>query len=295
MKYPSIHALRMLAFLAVVLRIAAPADAQRPRSAYAPARRPMFARRIELEKLVRSSADSVPDESSRRPPTLSLLEKLANGRARLQSEFAASETWNGPGSARASRHIQGIQSLLEASQDERRKQMDQMNVMLERLETMIIVEPTARVANATKTLQPNIDSFHDNQSSEHVADDAPSDETPVDATGRAVDRLRLADSLFGSEKFELARDIYLKLHELPSHANDRVWIEYQVASCHRNLADTSNAQKFYRYVVGSQDDTLAGYARWWLQAMQEKQDADRALNQISHSITETGQANHGDN
>lgn len=268
------------------------------RSPYATQPPFMPSRRSDLEEITRPPEAAPVEESSRRATVGSLLDQLLEAREQLNREVSALEPIDRAPSHFVSPTIEEIESLLNDSQVRRRGQTDRTRQLLNRLDVMLRVESKT----LRKTAQPRSIGERKLSTGGHSGEvenkSKPSEEgmsgTPVDLTGDAVDRLRLADALFGSGDFKLARDIYLQLRESPQHAADHRWIEFQIASCYRNLGEYQNAEKFYRMVVGSKAETiLADYARWWLDAIQNKKDVEKTLGQIKESVINEGQ-NHGD-
>jgi tetratricopeptide (TPR) repeat protein len=251
-----------------------------------------------IEEIIRPPEASPIEESSRRMTVGSLLDQLLEARGQLDREMSALEPIHRPPTQSASPTIKGIETLLNDSQLRRRGQTERTRQLLNRLDIVLRVESSiprkiaqSRSINENKPSKDG-DTGGTGSGKPHQEDAA--SVTPVDLTGAAVDRLRLADALFGSGEFELARDIYLQLRDSPLHTPERAWIEFQIASCYRNLGEYRHAERFYRMVVGSKEETaLKGYARWWLDAIQNKKDVEKTLGQIRESVIIEGQ-NHGD-
>lgn len=94
---------------------------------------------------------------------------------------------------------------------------------------------------------------------------------PEIITESAVDRVALADSLFGSDQFEIALKLYLELNATRHDPATRMWIRYQVAACSRRLHNYDQARKYYRIVAGDKSDSLyPKLARWWLDVIQRR-------------------------
>jgi len=94
---------------------------------------------------------------------------------------------------------------------------------------------------------------------------------PEIITESAVDRVALADSLFGSDQFEIALKLYLELDATRHNPATRMWIRYQVAACSRRLHNYDRARKYYRIVAGDKSDSLyPKLARWWLDVIQRR-------------------------
>lgn len=95
---------------------------------------------------------------------------------------------------------------------------------------------------------------------------------------KAVDRPRLADSLYGSEQYELALRIYRDLSKDEERIDDRIWYYYQMAGCLRHMEEPSQAAKFYRTVAGAGgNDYLASQSKWWLQHLEKNTQLAEAV------------------
>ena len=106
-------------------------------------------------------------------------------------------------------------------------------------------------------------------------------------TDAAVDRLSLANNLFAVGNMELAAQIYTELLNAGADPYDKVWIQYQLASCHRRLGDAKQAEKLYRMVAGSKDGPYwAARARWWLANLKKSSRYVERQNRLSVALDE---------
>ncbi len=108
---------------------------------------------------------------------------------------------------------------------------------------------------------------------------------PVVVTESPVNRLKLADSLFGAGDTELAQRIYEKipLSEMPP--DERAWVQFQLASCHRRLGRTGDAEKLYRVVASySENSPLSETSRWWLDRIHARRKLTTSLQQINDTL-----------
>ena len=97
-----------------------------------------------------------------------------------------------------------------------------------------------------------------------------------------VNRLRLADNLFGAGDTKTALQAYsaIKLNEISEI--DQAWVQFQMASCHRRLGDIPKAEKHYRIVASYQSaGTIADAARWWLDRLEAKKELTLALSRLT--------------
>lgn len=107
-----------------------------------------------------------------------------------------------------------------------------------------------------------------------VDDEAPAETSPafspsqVDAialTNQTVDSLALANNLYGTGEYSLALKIYSKITQSEMLQEDKIWIRFQIANCHRRLGNFKEAQRGYRVVTTAAADSWMGdTAHWWL-------------------------------
>jgi hypothetical protein len=118
-----------------------------------------------------------------------------------------------------------------------------------------------------------------------AAQDAQSELFPKGIVDEPVDRLALADSLFASGQIDLALQAYRQVDGSVLAGEDRLWIEYQLANCHRRLQDYSEAERRYRQVAGEKEGGMyATQARWWLDSMTARRALEADLQRISQSL-----------
>lgn len=111
-------------------------------------------------------------------------------------------------------------------------------------------------------------------------------ESPLPVTDDVVDRLALADSLFGSGRVKLALGIYLKAKSEQLSDPERAWVHHQIGNCYRRLGKTSDAERNYRIVVGlAGEEPLGRYARWWLDQTSETEKLRKRLGSLQAVIT----------
>jgi hypothetical protein len=122
--------------------------------------------------------------------------------------------------------------------------------------------------------------------SEHVAPvDGPSAQATETLVGASIDRMALADSLFGNGQSDLALQAYSSIELLKQPVADRYWIEYQIANCHRRLGNLAEAEQRYRRLAGLVDaGWCAVHARWWLDALSTRAALQHDLDAIRTSL-----------
>ena len=100
-----------------------------------------------------------------------------------------------------------------------------------------------------------------------------------------VNRLRLADSLFGALKTESALKAYESLETDSLDQVDQIWIQFQIASCHRRLGAVEKAEKHYRIVASYKTvDVAVEAARWWLDRLHARDELKGKSASLSESL-----------
>jgi hypothetical protein len=108
-----------------------------------------------------------------------------------------------------------------------------------------------------------------------------------------IDRLALADSLFAGGQIDLALQTYQEVDSTALTGEERLWIEFQLASCHRRLRDFPEAERRYRQLAGQMDGGLyAAQSRWWLDAMTTRRALEADLQRVSQSLQSLEQQRH---
>jgi len=102
-----------------------------------------------------------------------------------------------------------------------------------------------------------------------------------DDDNEPVDRISLADNLFGTGETELAMRVYSEVEPITVSASDRLWVRYQLACCHRRQGASSEAESMYREIANSPDaPDLAMSARWWLDTIQRRKRLEQREQQL---------------
>lgn len=102
---------------------------------------------------------------------------------------------------------------------------------------------------------------------------------------KAVDRLELANSLFAMGRTESALAVYGQIEQAGLSEEDRIWLDYQMASCQRRLGNVAEAEKMYRRVVAANpDSTWSKYSRWWLDLLRDRNKVQTELSQLQDVI-----------
>jgi len=97
----------------------------------------------------------------------------------------------------------------------------------------------------------------------------------------AVDRVKLADMLFRNGDYETALQHYRSAAKLELEQSDRDWVNFQIASCLRNLGKLSEAAAIYRELIAStQSKELAKAAGWFLDVIRWRSEMKQALENL---------------
>lgn len=119
------------------------------------------------------------------------------------------------------------------------------------------------------------------QPNEHVVE-------AIAITDSPVDRMSLANNLYGAGEYELALKGYLELdnsNTLPPQ--EKVWIQYQIGSCHQHLGDTSAAQRSLRRVAAVEQQSPWGkHSRWWLHTNERTNRLQSEIEQFQLEMTQ---------
>lgn len=114
---------------------------------------------------------------------------------------------------------------------------------------------------------------------------------PVEILRSPIDHVALADNLYAARSYGLALEAYQAAAKGTGPAASRRWANFQVANCYRHLGQTGEAERQYRRVAGDKDaGQLNDYAKWWLQAMEQRSQLSSQLSQLKTSLEATPQA-----
>lgn len=101
-------------------------------------------------------------------------------------------------------------------------------------------------------------------------------------TAKSLDPVREGMALFRESDFESARLIFQRIDPatLPSK-EDRAFVRYMIASCHRRQGRTGDAEVIYREVANSRDDEfLASYATQQLSLISSERELQAQLGEL---------------
>ena len=107
-----------------------------------------------------------------------------------------------------------------------------------------------------------------------------------------VDQLAFANNLYGTGETGLALEIYQKLNKSKLVPDQVVWVEYQMANCHRLLGDKQAAERGYRIVTSRDKSSWVGSnARWWLEVADRTRRLKDRTDRIVVSLKELQDGN----
>jgi hypothetical protein len=100
-------------------------------------------------------------------------------------------------------------------------------------------------------------------------------------TGKPVDSLALANALFGAGDYEGALKAYGQVNLTGMRPDERVPVQYLIATCLRRQGKTDEAAKLYREIAGSKgDEMVAELAQWQLQSMRWRRDMEEQIKDL---------------
>ena len=104
----------------------------------------------------------------------------------------------------------------------------------------------------------------------------------TDATpGVMVDEIRAAMNRFRDNDFETARRTFRLIDPALLGNEDRAFVRYMLACCHRRLGNLTDAETIYREVANSPDDEfLASCAVWQLSLIRSEKELLAQLEQL---------------
>ena len=104
----------------------------------------------------------------------------------------------------------------------------------------------------------------------------------------AVDRLRLANNLYGSNEIKLALDVYQRLDKSALAPLDQLWVEYQIGNCHRRLGNRQESERSFRIVTSRDKASWIGEnARWWLDVADRASRLESQVLSLKQALDET--------
>jgi tetratricopeptide (TPR) repeat protein len=104
--------------------------------------------------------------------------------------------------------------------------------------------------------------------------------------GGPIDRIALADNLFALGENLIALEMYSQVNVEFLSTADKVWVEYQSAGCLRRLNRIPEAQERYRRLVAQQDEKwLSDLSRWWLNRIDDREEAVQELANYQRLLT----------
>ncbi len=123
--------------------------------------------------------------------------------------------------------------------------------------------------------------------------------SPIAVTS-TVNAISLADNLFAAGDTKTALRKYQALTKQTLPVAQKRWVIYQVASCYRRLGDIPAAEVIYRELAAEADDDtvktkVPTHARWWLDALQRRKEAQDRLERVRFTIANMEQENRDDN
>lgn len=147
---------------------------------------------------------------------------------------------------------------------------------------------TPDVADSEQDEQPEVISIPADQPFDKATDDDTMPPTPYSESGIAldgdvlvdgpVDRVALGDNLYAIGEYPLARDMYNKADRDSLPQDQQFWVQFQNASCLREMGDLKAAKEQYRIVAGQEEaDWLQRSSIWWLDMIDRREELQREI------------------
>lgn len=200
--------------------------------------------------------------------------------------------------------IQGkLEQLKQALKEKERRQMEALIHSLPKPEVAVVPnEKPIDISPKPDDPPPKQDQVKDATASDPKVDNPPVPTPPIEnvkadfpiptiepepalVTDKSINRLKLADSLFGSGETELAAKIYGEFDLTKLDSTDRSWVKFQIASCHRRMGKSAEAESLYRALAAEKDaGVYAETARWWLDRISTRKTLESTLLQINQAV-----------
>ncbi len=101
-----------------------------------------------------------------------------------------------------------------------------------------------------------------------------------------VDRVALADNLYRVKEYKLALDIYAEVDVRQLSDDQQFWVQFQTASCHRQLGDLPAAREQFRIIAGQPESGWLGRSStWWLNTMRDRAELEEQLSSMQELIS----------
>lgn len=106
--------------------------------------------------------------------------------------------------------------------------------------------------------------------------------TKIDTTPSVlVDEIRAGMNRFRDNDFETAKRTFQLIDPTTLSNEDRAFVRYMLACCHRRLGSTTEAETIYREVANSPDDEfLSNCAIWQLSLIRSEKELKTQLEQL---------------
>lgn len=93
-----------------------------------------------------------------------------------------------------------------------------------------------------------------------------------------VDRVALGDNLYAIGEYTLAMKMYNEADRNSLPRDQQFWVQFQNASCLREIGDLKAAKEQYRVVAGQEDaDWLQRSSIWWLDMIDQREELQREI------------------
>ena len=152
-------------------------------------------------------------------------------------------------------------------------------------------DPTTEANDPRKRFSELMDSLTRDSSTQQATEEPPPQTGPgylaaTTVLDSPVDRLRLADNLFATGEVQLALTMYEAVTTKGLTVDDRHWLTYQKACCHRRLGLYGEAESVYRQLAGNSDaGDVSVLSRWWLERLEDRKQLEAQAEQIRNVLS----------
>ena len=191
---------------------------------------------------------------------------------------------------------QGLKQL-RSSLNEYEVEAAELYTRIHLLTTKLILSASAKqeARDSTAAKTPG-EAAHESKQQQQAFNPAPLFPHPARAEStvedfETVDRIKLADMLFRNGDYKSALENYRSATELELEQSDRDWINFQIASCLRNLGKLSEAAALYRELMATtQSRELARAAGWFLDVIRWRSEMNQALQDLENRRNHVAEA-----
>lgn len=108
-----------------------------------------------------------------------------------------------------------------------------------------------------------------------------------------VDRVALADNLYALGEFTLAMEMYEQVNLAELTSDQQFWVQFQNASCLRQIGDMRAAKRQLRILAGKKEaGWMANSSRWWLDMIEDRAELEEQITATQSRLESAGKKSH---